>query len=150
MDSNFYELLQFAGRLLFVLLLLGTVLCEQNKAPDAEPLLRETLKIRGKTATWNKFLIADAQSHLGRALTMQREFEEAEQLLLAASAQFKDASPAWEKQRQFSYGHTVGLYKSWGKPDKAAKWSPKLGSMVATSQPAPVPAGSTPTSRLAR
>lgn len=95
----------------------------------AEPLLREALSICMKTspATW---AICDTQSLLGASLVGQRQFAEAEPLLIAGweGLQSRAASvPESAQPRVVSAGQrVVALYESWGKPELAAKWRKRI------------------------
>src|SRR5439155_3852454 len=65
-----------------VLVSLGLIRLRRQKADEAEPLLREALRIYEKQApeAWYRF---DAQSRLGECLAARARYAEAEPLLLA-------------------------------------------------------------------
>jgi serine/threonine protein kinase/Tfp pilus assembly protein PilF len=108
---------------------LGMNLLQQNKTTDAEPVLRECLRIRemNEPDKWTTF---NTKSLLGGSLLAQRLFPDAESLLLAGYEGMIDREasiPSSAKPRLTeAIQRLVQLYKSWGKPDQAAAWQAKL------------------------
>jgi serine/threonine protein kinase/tetratricopeptide (TPR) repeat protein len=108
---------------------LGLSLIEQDKAAEAEPTLREALRLREKTEAelWTTF---STQSVLGAALMRQNKYAEAEALLLTGYEGMKQRElkiPAAGKPRLTeALQRLVQLYESWDKPDQAAAWRSKL------------------------
>ena len=110
----------------------GSRLVEQGKHADAEPLLRECLKIRTELLPEDHWSIFNAMSALGAALAGQEEFAEAEPLLIKGYEQMKPprASPS---RKHEAIERIVTLYETWhaAEPDKgydtkAAVWQAKL------------------------
>ena len=118
----------------------GSILIDHERHAAAAPILRECLAIRRRTRPddWKTFLV---QSFLGAALLGQREYAEAERLVVSGYEGLK----AHEKQipRFFvtlylthAGARVVRLYEAWGQPEKAAAWRSKLNGQR-PSQPAP-------------
>jgi tetratricopeptide (TPR) repeat protein len=118
----------------------GGILLDYDRHADAAPFLRECLAIRQRTRPddWKTFL---AHSFLGAALLGQREYAQAEPLVVDGYEGLK----AHEKQipRFFVTLHltnagarVVRLYEAWGRPHEAAAWRSKLNGQR-PSQPAP-------------
>ena len=111
----------FARQLAF----LGLVLLQQQKASDAEPVLRACLAIREKRApgAWTTFA---ARSQLGGSLLGQKKYAEAEPLLFAGYEGMKARANSIPRQGQVSLTEAVErlvqLYDAWGKKDQADKW----------------------------
>ncbi len=107
---------------------LGSLRLERHKYTSAEGLLRETLASYEKSypASWQRYA---CESLLGTSLLDQTKYEEAEPLLLSAYAGMTQ-----RKEKIAASSHhfiedartsLVKLYKTWGKPDKAAEWEAK-------------------------
>jgi len=115
------------------------VVCLAGKPAQAEPLLREALAIREKTAPndWHTF---ETRSLLGGSLLGQRKFEEAEPFLLQGCEGMtaREARiPVHSKKKMAEAGaRIVELYDSWGKQDKAEEWRRKLGGKPAVDKTA--------------
>jgi serine/threonine protein kinase/DNA-binding SARP family transcriptional activator len=101
---------------------LGINLLCQEKAPQAEPVLRECLDILTRKAP-DSPATSNAQWLLGRALLRQQKYAAAEPLLLAAWAWVKQhrADVPVSLQRA-CLESLVQLYDAWGKPQVASKW----------------------------
>jgi tetratricopeptide (TPR) repeat protein len=118
---------------------LGNNLLEQKKYTQAEPLLRECLKIREDQmpGSWRRF---SAQSLLGAALAGQRKYAEAEPLLVQGYEGMKQREARIRLSRfrvnqdvlPEALERLVQLYDAWGKPDEAAKWRKELEALKAT------------------
>jgi hypothetical protein len=119
--------------------LLGWNLLQQKKWTDAEPLLRECLRIREQAQPefWTTF---NARSMLGACLLGQRKFAEAEPLLVSGYERMKQLEsqiPAAGKVRLTEAGQRlVELYESWGKPKRAAMWQKTLNEVNQLAPPA--------------
>jgi non-specific serine/threonine protein kinase/serine/threonine-protein kinase len=108
---------------------LGKIRLEQQKYPEAESLLRGALRIHEKirSDSWQRF---DCQSLLGGSLAAQKQYLEAEPLLVNGydGLSQKRATIATEGQTALREAgeRILKLYQDWGKPDKAAEWKKKL------------------------
>jgi tetratricopeptide (TPR) repeat protein len=111
------------------LALLGLSLLKQQKASEAEPVLRACLAIRAKREpdAWMTF---DTQSQLGGALLGQKKYADAEPLLLKGYEGMKQREarvPAQGKVRLTeALERLVHLYEATDQKDKAAEWRKKL------------------------
>ena len=112
---------------------LGANLVHQGKHADAEPILRECLAL-GERHPRDVDTVRP-RSLLGAALLGQKNYVEAEPLLIAAYQGLVE----WERNRLpghhggLNWGgmpdvleRLVGLYQDWGKPVEAAKWRKEL------------------------
>jgi hypothetical protein len=108
---------------------LGRNLLFQNKASEAEPLLRECLAIRGQAAPddWSHY---DAMSLLGAALLGQGRYSEAEPLIVPGYEGMKERQAnmaALDRyRRREAAERVVRLYEDWGKAERAAMWKAEL------------------------
>jgi tetratricopeptide (TPR) repeat protein len=111
---------------------LGLNLLQQQKAADAEPLLREALALREQKQpdAWTTF---NTKSVLGGALLIQKKYADAEPLLLAGFRGMKqraDMIPREAKERlREALARLVRLYEATGKQDEAGKWRKELESI---------------------
>jgi len=95
----------------------------QGKFAESEPLAREALELNQKKQPddWQRFR---AESLLGASLAGEKKYAEAEPLLLEgyqgmlARKNLISASDRWHLERAHLW--LVQLYKSWGRPEKAA------------------------------
>jgi len=126
------------------LMSLGSNLLAQNKHAEAEAVLRECLGILPKTLSGPKqshylrshlWLTSHTQLLLGAALLGQRQFADAEPLLLQGYEGMRKA--AQDKSQQHHSVETnnelndaiknlAQLYEDWGKPLQATKWRNEL------------------------
>jgi tetratricopeptide (TPR) repeat protein len=104
-------------------------LLQQQKYPDAEPLLRECLTIRMKHMP-DDWLTFNTRSMLGAALSGQRNFTEAEPLLVQGYEGMKqrEAKILTEGKINLTAAleRLVGMYEATGQEEKAAAWRKKL------------------------
>jgi hypothetical protein len=104
-------------------------LINQEKWTEAETSLRECLAIREKTEPddWRTF---NSKAQLGAALLGQKNYADAEPLLLAGYEGMRDREekiPAPGKPRLTeALQRLVQLYTALEKPDDAAKWQKEL------------------------
>jgi serine/threonine protein kinase len=108
---------------------LGSNLLRQNRAAEAEGVLRECLAVREKRQpeAWGTF---HTRSLLGEALLGQKKYAEAEAPLRAGYDGLKQREatiPSAVKGRLTeALRRVVRLYEAWGKPDAANAWRANL------------------------
>jgi tetratricopeptide (TPR) repeat protein len=105
---------------------LGWVLTRTDHAKEGEPMLREGLKFCRQGFGEGHWAIAEAQSRLGGCLAALGQYGEAEKLLLESYKHLESAARTPPPRFIQAAERIVQLYKSWGKPDKAAEWRAKL------------------------
>jgi tetratricopeptide (TPR) repeat protein len=107
------------------LVCLGAILTAAGNATEAEPRLREGLKIRRDVLPKGHRAVAEAESLLGGCLTALQRYAEAEPLLLTGyeALQKDDAAPP--RVLREAHERLVKLYEAWDKPDKAQEWRDK-------------------------
>jgi tetratricopeptide (TPR) repeat protein len=117
-----------AGPMAFV----GYKLLHLHKYADAEPLLRDCLKVREakQPDEWTTF---NTQSMLGEALLGQKRYADAEPLLLKGYQGMKerDTKILWqvkEVRLTEALGRLTQLYDAWGKKDQADVWRKRLAT----------------------
>jgi len=126
--------LPFAGQLA----VLAANLLQQQKAPDAEQVLRDCLAIREKKAPdeWTTF---NTKSTLGGALLAQKKYADAEPLLLSGYEGMKQREAKIPPQGQVrlteALERLVQLYDETGQKDKAEEWRKKLEAAKAPPKP---------------
>ena len=108
----------------------GWVQLQVKAWTDAEVLLRECLAIR-ESKQPNNLSTFNAMSMLGGALLGQRQYAEAEPLLLAGyeglqALQAKIRVPVFIRCRTEALERLVQLYTEWENFDQAAPWKQKL------------------------
>jgi tetratricopeptide (TPR) repeat protein len=115
----------------------GKALMFVNGYANAEPLLRESLSVRERTApgAWGTHHV---KSLLGGALACQQKFAEAEPLLLKGYAGLLERQADIPVDRDIflalALERLVQLYDAWGKPDSAAQWRKKLEERAVGSE----------------
>jgi tetratricopeptide (TPR) repeat protein len=120
------------------LAMLGTMLLKREKWSAAEIAMRECLATREKLQpdAWTTF---NTRAQLGGALLGQKNYDEAEPLLLAGyqGMQERDATipPPGKPRLTEALERLVQLYEAWEKPDQAATWRKKLDDAKAGSVP---------------
>src|SRR5215207_3458560 len=112
---------------------LGANLLAQKRFADAEPVLRECLASRERTAPagWST---AYTRSLLGAALSGQQKYAEAESLLLSGYQGLKPSEAQPRDQVRLvplrqALQRLIQNYDDWGKPDEAARWREKLAHL---------------------
>lgn len=115
--------------------MLGSILLQQQKHAEAEPILRECLAILQKTQpeAWATF---HARSLLGGTLLGQKKHAEAEPLLVQGYQGMrmksekalgdKHSGALTRRRLTDALERVVHLYDAWGKPDEAARWRKEL------------------------
>ena len=115
---------------------LGLDFCAYEFWQDAEPLIRESMRMQNKLQPdhWTTFNI---QAVLGWVLLSQKRYDEAEPLLLQGYDGMKqrDASipPRGKIRLSEALQWLVQLYEATGKKDEAAKWRKELEALKAKS-----------------
>ena len=108
---------------------LGEVEIQQEKYALAEPLVREALG-NWEAASPGSWMRYYGQALLGASLAGQKQFAEAEPLLLGGyqGLQERQASiPAGTRRVVSEAGLRVAqLYRDWGQPEKAREWEEKV------------------------
>ncbi|MEP0847607.1 MAG: serine/threonine protein kinase [Phycisphaerae bacterium] len=105
-----------------VLLALGELLLDADRAAEAEPLLAECVELRRASQPAGHWLIAEASSALGQAAAEQGAFERAEPLLLEANAVLQNHPESPAKRRREAVERLVRLYERWGRAEQAERW----------------------------
>jgi hypothetical protein len=115
------------------------ILLQQQKASEAEPVLRACLAIRAKREpdAWTTF---SAQALLGASLLGQKKYAAAEPLLLQGYEGMKQREakiPAAGKARLTeALERLVRLYEATGQKDKIDEWRKELEASQATRKEA--------------
>lgn len=109
------------------LLGLGSLLLKKGDAVGAEPLLRECLAIRASGRAKDDWQVAAAGSALGECLAMQRQFAEAESLLVAGERILSASAAVPAPRKREALSRVIHLYASMGKPERAAEYRARLG-----------------------
>jgi tetratricopeptide (TPR) repeat protein len=118
----------------------GWVLLQVKAFPDAEPMLRECLAIRGKQMQ-DSWLTFNTQSILGGALLGQKKYAAAEPLLLKgyegmkARAQTIPQMGGGEYRIPEALDRLIELYTALNKPDEAKKWQAERAKYPAATKP---------------
>jgi serine/threonine-protein kinase len=110
------------------LFMLGRNLVRQRRYHDAEPYLRRCLKLCEKYPNPSRTHVA--QGLLGEALAGEKNYADAEPLLLASYQGLKtvaQTSPDMKPQLAKTVELIVQLYDESGQRDKAAEWRKKRG-----------------------
>ncbi len=107
----------------------GSILLEQKKWTEAEPLLRECLAIR-ESQKPDEWLTFNTKSMLGGALLGEKKYAEGEPLLLSGYDGMKKQEdkipPAGKIRLKEAVERLVQFYEATSKPDEAAKWRKEL------------------------
>jgi tetratricopeptide (TPR) repeat protein len=107
---------------------------EASRWADAEKTARECLGLRPTKGPddWWRY---PTMSQLGAALAGQKQYAEAEPLLLQGYKGLHARSATIPARRRNLLGEAaariVPFYEAWGKPEKAAEWGAKLGLLPA-------------------
>jgi tetratricopeptide (TPR) repeat protein len=115
----------------------GRTLLREGRFAEAEAVLRQTLAgyDRGELRPLNLRLNPRprAVSGLGQALAGQGKFAEAETLVVQAfqELQANEQRIAGDRSGMLreALDAVIALYRAWGKPEKVAEWSAKLGEL---------------------
>jgi tetratricopeptide (TPR) repeat protein len=101
-------------------------LIEEGRFLEAAEVLRGCLAMRRKALPQGHWLIADAASRLGGAITAEGNFVEAEPLLLEAYAALEGNPLVADEEERRAIERIVRLYEAWEKPDRASDWRRRL------------------------
>ena len=109
---------------------LGDVLLQQKKYADAENVLRPAGGKNEKLPdSWERYW---SQNLLGASLAAQRQFEQAEPLLITGyqGVKQRESSIPLEDRGEVPQAgqRIIQLYKDWDEPQKAAEWRERLDS----------------------
>jgi eukaryotic-like serine/threonine-protein kinase len=122
-----------------VLQILGECALATGRGGEADDLLRECQAIRARVIpdSWQCDL---SMTLLGAALVMQKQFAEAESMLVRGYDGMKRhlaamSEPVKQKRLAAAAEKLIGLYDAWDKPDEAAKWRKELAAIKITSDP---------------
>jgi non-specific serine/threonine protein kinase/serine/threonine-protein kinase len=101
---------------------LGSILLRQGRVQEAEALFRRLLSKAEDVPPPTKVAIPLLRADLGRVLTEQGRYDEAEKELLKSYGLLEQAVGAEDSVRQLAIGPLIELYEAWGKPEKAAEF----------------------------
>jgi tetratricopeptide (TPR) repeat protein len=119
--------LQGIGR---VKLLLGRVLVQQGKLDQAQPELKEALRLIRESVLRGDSLTAQASNWLGAIQMARKDYPGAERLMLPDVTQFfTPAAQMSPNEQRLAVGNLIALYRAWGKPEQEAVWQKKLDSI---------------------
>jgi serine/threonine-protein kinase len=117
---------------------LAAALVADNRAAEAEPLLREALRIRAqvpavvpsrrRTFIEDDWSIGATRSLLGASLVALRRYDEAEAMLLDARRDLEGAAAPRRRDVAVTISRLVDLYVAWGKPETASVYRALLAS----------------------
>jgi hypothetical protein len=105
-------------------------LIEEGQGKAAEELLVECLRIRRAQLPKDDWRTDLAESYLGKCLTQQRRFDEAESYLLHSYPLVVQAPAASIQHKREALENVVALYRDWGKPDQARRYQEELRALV--------------------
>ena len=109
----------------------------EKKYAQAKPHAREAMMNWEKTNPdhWRRFY---CQTLIGESLAGQKEFEEAESLLVGGFREIvqRQQSIALDRERVLNDAarRVAELYENWNKPEKAAEWRAKIDAKIANPQ----------------
>jgi serine/threonine-protein kinase len=101
---------------------LGLILDKMGRPRDAETHLREALEIRKRLVPAGNQLIGITEGALGECLTLQKRYAEAEPLLLNSLEILRSSTVESDSRRVEAMRRLAVLYRSWGRPQEAARY----------------------------
>jgi serine/threonine protein kinase/tetratricopeptide (TPR) repeat protein len=108
---------------------LGQNLLRQKKYAEAEPVLRQCLRVREKCQA-NHWTTFNTESSLGESLLGLKNYDDAEPLLLKAyegmKARAQTIPPQGKVRLSEAVERLVRLYEALGQPEQAARWRHEL------------------------
>lgn len=113
---------------------LGMILNKVGRSHEAEEYLRQALAIRTHLLPRGNQLIGISEGALGECLTTEKKYAEAEPLLLDSYKLVKSNAGEHDPRTLEAARRLVVLYKSLGKPQKAAEYSASVPQTNAQSR----------------
>jgi eukaryotic-like serine/threonine-protein kinase len=110
----------------YPLLGLASVVIEEGQLKTAEEMLVECLRIRRAQLPKDDWRTALAENTLGRCLTMQGRYAEAEPYLTRSCPLVLGAPAASTHYKREALENVITLYDAWGKPERAARYREDL------------------------
>lgn len=107
------------------LIIKGLALTKQGHAAEAEPLLREALKVRTDSLPKDHFWVAIANSAWGEWLVSQKRYPEAEPFLVESSNSLNVRLGPQDPRTISAYRRLLYLYEVTGRTDLAGQIRPK-------------------------
>jgi hypothetical protein len=98
-----------------------------GKPAEAEPFLREALRIRRKSLPADHWHLASSMNLLAASLAGQRKFEEAEPLMKEGTDGMLRSDAPPDRIRR-AVDRAVKMYDAWGKKDEAEAWRARVGT----------------------
>ncbi|HWE35858.1 MAG TPA: tetratricopeptide repeat protein, partial [Isosphaeraceae bacterium] len=98
------------------------LLIRQGRYAEAEPLLRESIQLRGAKPFAGTSLKSEAEILLGRCVAARGRFAEAEPLLVGGLERIRRDRRVYPPFLMDTYNSVVAFYQAWGKPDRVALW----------------------------
>src|SRR5438132_3508049 len=108
------------------LIIQGLILAKTREPQKGEQILREAVKIRTDLLPRGHYWVALANSALGECLTIEKDYNEAEPLLLESYESLKSSQGASNPRTQIALQRLVTLYENWGRLDRARAYRDKL------------------------
>jgi hypothetical protein len=102
--------------------LLALVRLGTGAPEDAEPLLREALRIRQATLPENHWRAAVTQGRLGECLAALKRHTEAEPLLIRSLEILRGNRGIEDAETVAALGRVIAFYESSGDPEKAGEY----------------------------
>jgi hypothetical protein len=99
---------------------------DKGRLAEAEQLLRETVAGAHETLTPGHWFTGAFRRSLGRCLTKEGKYAEAERELLGAYDVLKAARGPEDRQTVNAVRNLGDLYEAWGRRDAAASWRSRL------------------------
>ena len=100
----------------------------KGNALQAEKYITEALAIRRKVLPPGHYGIVGTESELGKTLSLQKRFVEAEQLLTQAYETLRTTMGEKHPATTTALKYLVELYRDWGKREKANEYEKKLAA----------------------
>lgn len=105
-----------------MLIIKGLILDKTGKSHEGEIFLREAARLRVESLPKDHFWTAVANSALGKCLTTQKRFIEAEPLLIESYHTLNSRLGQRDPRTIESLRRLVSLYQDWNKPEQAAQY----------------------------
>jgi len=104
------------------LLVLGVITAESGRPLDAEPMLRDALRIRRKAIPDSKALIGEAQAALATCLRYQGRFDDGEPFMVDGVRGLREGYGDTHADTQLALGHAVRFFLACEKFDRAEEY----------------------------